>query len=278
MTDLAWALRHARERLADGGTLAPRAEAERLVAHVFGTRWGELWTRLSDPLDQLSFDRLDRVLDRRLAGEPVAYIEGTAPFWGMEVACGRGVLVPRPETETLVEVALELIGAVDRPVVADVGTGTGAVALAIARERADAEVWATDLSDEALRWARRNASRWAPKVRLARGDLFAALPGRLRGRLDLVVSNPPYVPDGAELPLDVSSEPRVALRAGPVGDELLLRLCAGATPWLREGGALACEVGTPEQARTVEDAVRAFAETGVRHDLVGRPRVVWGRL
>ncbi|MGH2689868.1 MAG: peptide chain release factor N(5)-glutamine methyltransferase, partial [Actinomycetota bacterium] len=99
----------------------------------------------------------------------------------------------------------------------------------------------------------------------------------LRGRVDLVVSNPPYVPDGAELPADVMSEPRVALRAGPSGDEVLLRLCAQVRLWLGDGGAMAFEIGTPEQAATVSDALSGLAETGIRRDLAGRPRVVWSR-
>lgn len=279
MSDLAATLRVARERLADVGSPAPRAEAERLAAHVLRLKWGELWARMSEPLDARSVRAIDDALTRRIGGEPVAYIEGSAPFWGMELGCGPGVLVPRPETETLVEVALELIAGLERPVVVDVGTGSGAVAIAIVKERPDADVSGTDVSAAALAWAERNASAFAPGVRFARGDLFDALPARSRGRVDLVVSNPPYVPDGADLPQEVCAEPREALRAGPRGDEILLRLVSEAPRWLRtdHSGALALEVGTGEQAATITKALGAFQETGVRDDHNGRPRVVWGR-
>jgi release factor glutamine methyltransferase len=260
-------LRTARARLDDARSESPRAEAERLAMTVLGVRWTDLWTRLDEAIDAEPFER---VLSRRLGGEPVAYIEGSAPFWDMEIACGRGVLVPRPETETLVEVGLELIASVKGPLVVDIGTGTGAVALAIASERSDAEVWATDISDEALAWARRNIESQEARLTLTKGDLFDALPSSLRGRVDLVVSNPPYIADDAELPKDVCSEPEVALRAGPTGDEILLRIVGEA-----DASALALEVGTPEQAARIQAALGAAPETGVREDRTGRPRVVW---
>jgi release factor glutamine methyltransferase len=264
-------LRTARARLGDAHSESPRAEAERLAMKALGVRWTDLWTRLDEEIDVEPFER---VLARRLDGEPVAYIEGSVPFWDMEIACGPGVLVPRAETETLVEVALELIASVERPIVVDIGTGTGAVALAIASERRDAEVWGTDISEDALRWARHNVDA---RVQLVYGDLFGALPSSLRGGIDLVVSNPPYVPQDVELPRELSAEPRVALRAGPTGDEVLLRIVRESDGWRSHPSALALEVGTPEQAARVEAALRGSRQTGVRADRTGRPRVVWAK-
>jgi release factor glutamine methyltransferase len=247
---------------------SPRADAERLAAHALGVSWSELWTRMESEVDAQS---LDAVLVRRLSGEPLAYIEGSVVFHGIEIACGPGVLAPRPETETLVDVALELIDGVESPIVCDIGTGSGAVAVAVAAGRPDARVIATDISKRAIVWAERNAH--GRGIELRHGDLFAAIPGGLRGRIDLVVSNPPYVPDGADLPDDVMAEPHEALFAGPSGTDVLRRLAAETPAWLAPNGALAAEVGTPEQAKWFCELVGGR----IVADQTGRPRVVWMR-
>ncbi len=263
------------EALLDGARCAsPRHEAERLAAHGLGVTWGELWTRLRDPVDR---EVLDVLLERRRSGEPLAYILGSVVFCGVELECGPGVLVPRPETETLVDVALELIASQRAPVVVDIGTGTGAIAIAIASARPDAFVWATELSEPARRYAERNIVRSGLNVALVSGDLFDALPANLRGRCDLVVSNPPYVPAGADVPPDVLAEPRGAVFAGPRGDEVLRRLARGAHQWVGPCGAFAFEIGADEQAEAVADELRGFGPVGVRTDHIDRPRVVWAR-
>jgi release factor glutamine methyltransferase len=237
----------------------PRHEAERLAAHALGVTWSDLWPRLHEPVDEAALNALAM---RRRDGEPLAYIERSVVFYGLEIACGPGVLVPRPETETLVDVALASIETVPSPVVCDVGTGSGAVAIAIAKHRPDATVWATDISPAALDWAALNIAVHGTSVRLACCDLLDAVPGDL----DLVVSNPPYVPDGTELPVDVRAEPREALFAGPRGTEILERLADEV-----RDAVLAVEVGTPEQA----EWFAAFAGGGqVTLDHTGRPRVV----
>jgi release factor glutamine methyltransferase len=268
-------LRLATKKLADAGIATPRFDAERIAAHVLGVTWSELWSRTIDrPLDRpLGADvqrTLNAAIARRAAGEPLAYIEGSRVFYGLELACGPGVLVPRPETETLVDVALELIDGITSPVVVDLGTGSGAIALAIASKRHDAEVIATDVSDEALVFARRNASTLGLDVWLASGDLFDAVPQEVKGRVDLLVSNPPYVPDGAGVPPDVNAEPPVAVFGGDIGNDILVRVVAGATEWLKEGGALAMEVGMLYQADVLPGAE-------VRNDHTDRPRVIWRR-
>ena len=269
-TTLSVWLARSTQALERAGSVSPRAEAERLAAFALGIEWSGLWARLRDDADA---EALDALLMRRIAGEPLAYITGCAVFHGLEIACGPGALVPRPETETLVDVAIELLRGRSEPIVCDVGTGTGCVAIAIAKQRPDAQVWATDISRGALAWAERNARAHGVEVELACGDLLAAVPARLRGGIDLVVSNPPYVADGTELPPDLGAEPREALFAGPTGDEVLERLIEQATDWLKPDGALAVEVGTPEQAAHIADLVGGE----VTNDHTGRPRIVWMR-
>ena len=187
-----------------------------------------------------------------------------------------GVFVPRPETEILVDVALEALGAAEGPVVVDVGTGTGAVALAMKDERPGAKVLATDLSPDAVELARANALRLGLEVDVREGYLLDPLPHELRGWVDLVVSNPPYVrpEEYADLPQEVRADPMLALIGGI---EVYERLAAEALRWLRDGGILAVEIAAgdgPEVERALEPA---FMDVRVRADLAGRDRVVVGR-
>lgn len=274
---LAAVLRRSADRLAEAGSPSPRAEGERLAAAALGCTWGALWTRLRSEVDAGAEARLDAFVERRASGEPLAYILSSAVFWGIELEVGPGALVPRPETETLVEVALELLDGRPSPLIVDVGTGSGAVAAALAHERPDASVLATECSEPALAYARRNAGDLG--VLVLAGDLLGPLDPELQGRVDVIASNPPYVPEGRWdlLGPDVRFEPAEALFAGPAGDEVLMALVGVAPRWLMSGGALALEVGTPEQAARVLDALSSWDEAGVRDDLTGRPRVVWAR-
>jgi release factor glutamine methyltransferase len=264
-------LNHACAVLGTAGIATPRFDAERIAAHVYGLSWSELQRGIIDSsLDQMRWQELNAALKRRASGEPLAYIEGSRVFHGLELECGPGVLVPRPETETAVDIALGLIDGVPAPIVADIGTGAGSIALAIASARPDAEVIATDISEEALAFARRNAKAHSLDVWFASGDLYDALPREVCGRLDLIVSNPPYVPDGAGVPADVKSEPSVAVFGGEIGNDLLERVVAGAGEWLRDGGALVMEIGALYQADVLPGAV-------VCNDHTDRPRVIWRR-
>ena len=258
-TPAAW-ISLAATRLSAAGIVSPRHDAERLAAHALGVTWSGLWKRMLEPVDTAA---LDELCERRAGGEPLGYILGSVEFYGLEIACGRGVLVPRPETETLVDVALELIAGLTSPVVYDVGTGTGAVAIAIATRRRDARVFGTDVSTEALEWARRNAAAHGGAVTLVEGSMP-------RRGVDLVVSNPPYITDGTPLPRDVMAEPHEALFAGPRGDEMLVALAADA----HRHKAVAFEVGTPAQADEVERLLARYGTTDIRSDHTGRPRVV----
>jgi release factor glutamine methyltransferase len=226
------------------------------------------------------------MVGRRRAGEPLQYVLGRWGFRSLDLLVDRRVLIPRPETEVVAELAvdeLRRLGGGERPVVAaDLGTGSGALALTLAAEVRTAEVWGTDRSVEALAVARANLAglgRRGARVRLNAGDWFAALPQELRGRLDLVVSNPPYVAAGEPLPPEVADwEPHEALFGGPRGDEAALAILAEVGEWLARPGTLVLELA-PTQGTTLAVAATAAgaAEVRVRPDLTGRERVLIAR-
>ena len=214
----------------------------------------------------------ETLAQRRLSGEPLQYLEGTAPFGDVDLHVDPRVLVPRPETEGLVEVAASLAG--PPGVVVDLGTGSGAIAIALARRFPHAEVHAGDVEAGAVEVARRNVAAFAPGVQLHEGDLFSALPGKLRGKVDLLVSNPPYVAEAEwdALPVDVRCEPRSALVAGPTGTEVLERIAGEAGEWMGPVGRVVCEIG--ELQSEVAGAFSHLGRVSVRRDLTGRPRYV----
>jgi release factor glutamine methyltransferase len=257
------------------GVESPRATAEILLMHVLGTDRAGLYAR-NDPLDARQARAFGRALCQRCAGIPVQHLTGEQAFRRLTLEVRPGVFVPRPETEILVEAALAAVRDVEAPVVVDVGTGTGAIALAIKDERPDATVLATDLAPEAVALARANAARLGLEVEVREGDLLAPLPAELRGWVDLVVSNPPYVPpeEYGDLPLEVRADPPEALLGGTWVYE---RLAADAARWLRDGGALAVEIHAGAGEAVAELLRRAFIDVRIRKDLAGRDRVVLGR-
>lgn len=225
---------------------------------------------------------VDRALElarRRVAGEPLQYLTGIAGFRRLLLAVGPGVLIPRPETEGVAGKAIELLP--QSGTLIDLGTGSGAIALAVADERPDAAVLATEISAEALRWAERNRDELGLSVRLILGDLFEGVPEELRGKIDVVVSNLPYIGERErqELPLDVvDHEPGVAIFGGHDGLELLRRMIPEATDWLAPDGWLVLEI-SPWQR---DEMTRILTHTGfldvvVEIDLAGRERVAIGR-
>jgi release factor glutamine methyltransferase len=260
--------REAAARLAAAGIDTAQLDAELLLAHVLGVDRGRLLLEDRDltTTEAAAFEALVR---RREAREPVAYLLGRKGFRRIELAVDHRVLVPRPETELLVEAALDLPHGAR---VADIGTGSGAVALALKDERPDLRIVATDSSEDALAVARANAERLGLDVAFARGDLLDPV----TGLLDAVLSNPPYVADGDALPPDVADhEPAVALYAGPDGFDVIRRLLAQA---VRRAPFLAIEVGAgqaPAVARLAREA--GFAETEAKADLAGIERVVLAR-
>jgi release factor glutamine methyltransferase len=249
------------------------------VSGLDRSRWGETATAAGRA-------RLAGLAERRLAGEPLQYVLGHWSFRGLDLLVDRRVLIPRPETEVVAEVALaEARRGGPSGVVADMGTGSGALALALASELPGAEVWATDRSPDALAVARANLTAVDPsaasRVHFGRGMWYEALPGGLRGRLGVIVSNPPYVTEAefAGLPAEVRDhEPTAALVAGPTGRESLEVLVGGGLDWLEPGGALVLELA-PDQAAPMRAMVEAagYEAVAVHRDLAGRDRVLVAR-
>src|SRR5712691_5825677 len=197
------------------GVDSPRATAEALLMYFLGTNRAGLYAR-TEGLDTATARLYGRALCQRCSGTPLQYLTGEQQFMDLTLLVSPGVFVPRPETEGLVEAALEVVDGLAHPVVVDVGTGTGAIALAIKARRPDARVVATDLSEAAVTLARSNATRHGLAVGIRLGDLMAALPVGLRGHVDLLVSNPPYIAaqDHLDLPQEVKAEPYEALVGG----------------------------------------------------------------
>lgn len=264
----------------------PALEARVLLAHVLGWRRTELITRSDEPLDAALVARYRELEARRVGGEPVAQLVGVREFFGLDFEVTPHVLIPRPETELLVETALDALDGLARPCVLDLGTGTGAIAIAIADARPDAQVWAVDCSPEALQVAARNATRLLDPARpggsphLVAGDWYAALAdGTLR--FHTIVSNPPYIASGDPhlSEGDLRFEPRGALTDEADGLSAIRTIISGALAWLTPGGALWIEHGY-DQA----DAVRAlldlegFAEVQSIRDLADIERISGGVL
>jgi release factor glutamine methyltransferase len=252
------------------GVETPRLDAEVLLAHALGVERLTLVTdrerRVEGPAVRAFQDAVRR---RSVQREPVAYITGVKGFRHLDLRVDGRVLIPRPETETLVEAALDLPRGAR---VVDVGTGSGAVALALKDERPDLDVVATDTSADALMVARANAARLGLEVAFVEGDLLATV-----GNVDAVVSNPPYVEDGAALQLEIARhEPAVALYAGPEGLTVIRRLVTQVAA--SRARFVALEVGMG-QAADVAGVLReaGFAEIETRRDLAGIERVVAGR-
>ena len=272
------ALAAAIARLAAAGVPEPRADAAVLLAHVLGTTRTALVAGARDPFPPGAAAAFGALLDRRVAREPVHYLVGEREFWSLPLTVDRRVLVPRPETELVVETALRLAPAARR--ILDVGTGSGAIAAALARELPAARVWASDVTADALAVARANLARHAPGVVLVRGDLLA--PFRTAA-FDLVAANPPYVTDaalGGLAPEVRDHEPRVALAAGPDGLAALGRLVAEAPRVLAPGGWLVMEVGAGQAAavRRLAEASGRYVRIEVVRDHAGIERVLALRL
>ena len=266
------ALRHARAALADHSP-SPDADAQRLLLHVANLERTALFTHPDAPFDALP--ALNALLQRRRAGEPVAYLTGRQGFHALTLTVTPDTLIPRPETEQLVDLALACVADRPRPRILDLGTGSGAIALAIARQRPDAELTATDRSAAALAVARRNARRHGlTAIRFLSGHWFNALPAQ---RFDLIVANPPYIRRGDRHldQGDVAHEPRQALIGGADGLDDLRAIVAGAPARLRSPGWLAVEHGFDQSPSIIALFAQAgFTQISAHPDLAGQPRNV----
>jgi release factor glutamine methyltransferase len=282
----------ARRRLTDAGSGQAALDVRILIEEVTGAEPGEYPSLLEQPATVLALTRFDRMLERRLTGEPLQYVIGHWAFRRLDLFVDRRVLIPRPETELVVEYALaEITRLVERHehtyerrlAVADLGTGSGAIALALASECPLVDVWATDVSEPALAVARANLAgigRAGARVQVRHGSWFEALPAELAGQLGVVVANPPYVGADEDLPAEVEQwEPATALRSGPDGLDDARALFAEAPRWLRPDGVLVVELGSAHLDVAAGLARSAgFASVEVRPDLTGRDRCLLARL
>ncbi|MFZ4735211.1 MAG: peptide chain release factor N(5)-glutamine methyltransferase [Bradymonadia bacterium] len=284
MADETWTIRRVLQWtqgfFRDKGLDSPRLDAELIIGDALGLDRLHLYTDHDRPLDAQELAGIRERVRRRGRREPVAYITGKRGFWKLELQVGPGVLVPRPDTERLVECALEAAAAFATPRIVDVGTGSGCIALALAHDLPNATVLAIDRSVDALRIARANVeASGLGNVTCVEGDLLEPARGF---EPDLIVSNPPYIAgrDLADLPPDVRDfEPRLALDGGPDGLAVIRRLVAQSGEVLRAGGRLLFEIGFDqgETAAAVVAADGRFVDVRVHRDYGGRDRVVDAR-
>ena len=262
--------RGARSLIDDSGI--PEHEAVRLLARASGLHRSEIL--LDVGIDGAGVAAFASYVARRRDGEPLQYIEGDVPFGGATIAVDERVLIPRPETEEMLYLALARVPAPST--VIDLCTGSGNLAVAIALAAPDAEVFATDVSEAAVEVARSNAVANGAPISILCGNLFDPLPESIRGSVDLVVANPPYLSDGelSQVDAEVLREPHGALSAGPEGDEVLRAIGAEAASWLAPGGTLVCEVS--EFRAHEAPALFAGLDCHVEVDMYGKPRFVIG--
>lgn len=270
------ALRQAAGRLASHST-SPALDAELLLGAVLGIGRPALITRAAEPLAAPAFDAYQALIEERLGGVPVAYLTGRREFWSLALMVTPAVLVPRPESEVLVETALTVLPRMQARSVLDLGTGSGAIALAIASERPRARVTGVDVSPAALGVARENARALGlPEVTWRLGSWFDAVPGE---RFDVVVANPPYVADGDPALAALAAEPALALCAGPEGLDAIAAIIEHAPSHLEPGGWLMLEHGSTqyrEVARALER--RGFRDIRCHDDYSGLPRLTRGSI
>ncbi len=267
------------KRFSEAGISAARLEAQVLLAHVLGCTRTQLYTGFDKPLGEAELAGYRELIKRRLAGEPVAYLVSEHEFWGLPLHVDASVLVPRPDTETVVEVARATRADRKAPCrVLDLCTGSGAIAVALAKELPPATIVATDVSEAAVALARRNAERngFGDRIEVRCGDLWAPVAGE---RFDLITANPPYIASAVipTLEAEVKREPVLALDGGASGLAFYDRICAQAREHLSAGGALVVEHGY-DQADAVRARFEAAGLIGVTlvHDLAKNPRVTWG--
>ena len=272
---LAEALGNAERRLTAADVESAGVEARALLSHLLSLSRTELLlggSRVLTPEEEAAFEGL---LERRERREPLQHILGVAPFYGLELTVTPAVLIPRPETERLVELSLEALRSIPQPKVLDVGTGSGAVALAIKQERPDAEVVATDVSAEALDVAQGNARRLGLEVTFIQADLLEHPTLKtFASQLHVLVSNPPYLLEGDELSPEVRADPPAALFSGRDGLAHFRSLESQAFDLLSKGSAMILELD-PRNAPTALSLSGRWAQRRLEKDLVGRARFLW---
>ena len=279
---LAEAINRAAATFSDRGISNPRLDAELLLRHVLGRDRAWILAHIQDVLGAEHQKNFDRLISRREKREPLQYITGTQEFWGLDFIVTPDVLIPRPETELIVESALRTASGAASPLIVDLCTGSGCIAVSLAKELPASRVLAADRSEKALDVARENARKHqvSDRIRFFHGDLFEPLDELdIRGRVYIMASNPPYVPDGLlhMLQPEVKDhEPELALVAGPEGTEIHQRIINAAPDYLRHHGSLIMEMGMG-QGEKVGQMVRAsgaFQAPDILKDLAGIERVI----
>ena len=272
-------LNHARMLLAESGCPDAEIDARWIAEDTLGMSWTDLRFEGDQAVTPEQRDRLDERLRRRAAGEPVQYILERADFMGLRFYVDRRVLIPRQDTETLVEAALIALRALPGPDVLDLCAGSGCIGLSLKSLAPHSRITLADVSRDALEVARINAKALSADVRLRCGDLFQAVG---RERFDCIVSNPPYIPVGEiqDLQREVQCEPTLALSGGEDGLDFYRRIAAGAGAHLNPGGSVYLEVGAGQAGDVLALLREALpcADSGVVRDLNGVERVVWGKI
>ena len=266
-------LKLASEHLGKHGSESARLDAEVMLAGALGMRRLDLYLQYDRPLSETELSVYRAHIARRARGEPVAYVVGHKEFMALDFEVTPAVLVPNPDTEMLVQLGVARAREAGRPIrVADVGTGSGCIAIAIAHYAPEVEVWATDVSDEALAVAARNVAKHSleQRVHLSCGDLLEPL----AGTFDLICANLPYLAAGATLPSEVLAQPSVALYADGGGAELVARLLEAASTRLNSGGRVLVELDPAILPQVLEVADRNFGERRIHRDLGGHERVL----
>jgi release factor glutamine methyltransferase len=266
-------LKLASEHLGKHGSESARLDAEVMLAGALGLRRLDLYLQFDRPLSEAELSVYRAQVARRAHGEPVAYVVGHKEFMALDFEVTPAVLVPNPDTELLVQVAVARAREAGRPLrAADVGTGSGCIAIALAHYAPEVEIWAGDVSSQALEVAARNVAKHSlePRIHLACGDLMDPLPGTF----DLVCANLPYLAAGCQLPADVVAQPSVALYAGGDGAELVMRLLEAAPARLNPGGRVLLEVDPSILSSVRDRAAEFFADHRIHNDLRGHERVL----
>jgi len=287
--NVAWSefLTEAIARLAAAGFESPEIDARRIVEESAGVDPSEFHSTLRDPATVMGVARFDSMLARREAGEPLQYVLGRWGFRYLDLMVDHRVLVPRPETEVVAGLAIAAVVERSTPdrsdvMVADMGTGSGAIGLSVATECVSSRVFLTDHSPAALEVATANLigiGRAATRVSVHHGSWFDALPMAVRGSLDVIVSNPPYVADHEVLPPVVADwEPEDALRSGPTGTDDLLHLVRLSPQWLAADGVLVLEMAPSQTSLIAAECATCGFDAEIHVDLTGRERAVVARL
>ncbi|HTP25936.1 MAG TPA: peptide chain release factor N(5)-glutamine methyltransferase [Anaeromyxobacteraceae bacterium] len=261
---------------ARSGIDAPRLTSELLLARALDCDRLRIYLDFDKPLAETELERYRALVKRRAEGEPTAYIINAKEFMGRSFQCDARALIPRPETELLVESALSALPAGGSAL--DLGTGSGCIGVTLSLERPQAHVIATDVSADALALAHLNAERFGARLEFMRGDLFDPIPAQIR--FDVIAANPPYVPSAemGTLAREVKREPALALDGGDDGLSVMRRVVLGAPARLRPGGTLLLEMHESHEARLPALCLEVgFASAGVRRDLAGLPRFVVAR-